>query len=196
MADRMTSPAAERNRGPILDALRPHLPATGLVLEVASGTGEHAAHLAAALPGLMFQPSDPRPEARASIDDWCALFPNVRPAMALDAVAEWPVDAADAVLCANMIHIAPWSAAEGLVANAARVLAPGGVLILYGPFLQAGVATAPGNVAFDADLRLRDAAWGIRALDDVAQLAVNRGFGPPAVTPMNANNLLVVFRRR
>ncbi len=192
---RRSSPSAARNRGPILDALRGRLPASGLVLEVASGTGEHCAHLAAALPGLAFQPTDPDPDALASIDAWCGGLPNVRRALALDATAaEWPA-AADAVLCINMIHIAPWAAAAGLVAGAGRVLPAGGALALYGPFMRGGRHTGPGNAAFDADLRARNPAWGVRGLEDVAALAAGAGFGPPEVVGMPADNLVVAFRR-
>lgn len=194
MDARRSSHSVERNREPILAALRPLLPPTGLVLEIASGSGEHAAHLAAALPDLEFQPSDPDPEAQASIDAWCGGLPNVRSALGLDAAAPgWPAVRADAVLCVNMIHIAPWAAARGLVAGAGRTLRPGGLLVLYGPFLRDGVPTAPGNAAFDADLRTRDAAWGLRRLEDVEALAAAAGFGSPAVTAMPANNLLVAF---
>ena len=197
MDARQHSPSAARNRGPILDALRPRLPAAGLVLEVASGTGEHAAHLAAALPGLAFQPTDPQPEALASIGAWCAGLTNVRPALALDAAAaRWPVAAADAVLCVNMVHIAPWAAVEGLVAGAARVLPPGGLLALYGPYMRGGRHTGPGNAAFDADLRARNPAWGVRALEDVAALAAAAGFGAPEAVQMPADNLLLAFRHR
>ena len=195
MDPRLSAPSVARNREPSLAALRPLLPAIGLLLEIASGSGEHAAHLAAALPRLTVQPSDPTPDARASIDAWCGTLTNVRPAIDLDAAApSWPIMHADAILCVNMIHIAPWAATQGLLAGAARVLMPGGVLVLYGPFLQRGVPTAPGNLAFDADLRARDPAWGVRALEDVERLAA--GFAPPEVTPMPANNLLVAFRKR
>ncbi len=193
---RRFSPSAARNRDPILQALGPRLPATGLVLEVASGTGEHCAHLAAALPGLRFQPTDPDPDALASMDAWCGGLSNVRPALALDAAAaDWPVVEADAVLCINMIHIAPWAATVGLVAGAARVLVPGGMLALYGPYMRDGRHTGPGNVAFDADLRARNPAWGVRALEDVAALAAAVGFGVPEVVKMPADNLVLVFRR-
>ncbi len=194
MDARRSSHSAARNREPVLTALRPLLPPAGLVLEIASGSGEHAAHFAAALPGLLFQPSDPHPEASASINAWCGALPNVRPALALDATApDWPVERADVVLCVNMIHIAPWAAAQGLVAGAGRVLRPGGLLVLYGPFLQDGVPTAPSNTTFDAGLRARDPAWGLRRLESVATLASAAGFGPPAVTAMPANNLLAAF---
>jgi hypothetical protein len=195
---RREAPAAARNRQPILEVLRPHLPATGLVLEIASGTGEHTMHFAAALPSLTFQPSDPGDEARASIDDWTRTLSlgNVRPALALDAsVAAWPITHADAVLCSNMIHISPWAATKGLIAGAARLLPPGGLLYLYGPYLRAGVPTAPSNVDFDVDLRRRNPAWGIRSLEEVAALAQAKGFGMPTIVEMPANNLSVLFRR-
>ncbi len=195
MDARLSSPSVERNRDPILAALRPLLPPAGMVLEVASGSGEHIAHFAAAMPGLEFQPSDPSPEARASIDAWCGGLPNVRPALDLDAARpDWPPFRADAVLCVNMIHIAPWAAAPGLVEGAARVLPAGGLLALYGPFLRNGTHTAPSNAAFDADLRARNPAWGVRGLEEVAALATAAGFGPPDITAMPANNLLVAFR--
>lgn len=196
---RQQAPAAARNRDPILAVLRGVLPETGTVLEIASGTGEHSLHFAAALPGLVFQPSDPNPEARSSIAAWAAEsgLANLRPPLALDAAAPpWPVTAADAVLCINMIHISPWAATEGLVRGAASILPPGGPLYLYGPYRRAGVATAPSNEAFDRDLRGRDPAWGLRDLEAVAALAVAAGFSGPAVTEMPANNLSVVFRRR
>lgn len=193
------APAAARNRGPILDVLRPRLPASGLVLEVASGSGEHVVHFAAALPGLVFQPSDPDEQALASIDAWTAEsgLPNIRPALALDAAAPaWPVAQAAAVLCSNMIHIAPWSAAVGLLAGSARVLAGDGLLHLYGPYRRSGRHTAPSNEAFDRDLRRRNPDWGVRDLEAVSDLAAAHGFAPPEVVDMPANNLSVVFRRR
>lgn len=195
---RRSAPAAIRNRDPILAVLRQHLPARGLVLEVASGSGEHATHFATALPGLVFQPSDPDPGARASIDAWAAeaQLPNQRPALVLDATAQpWPVLAADAVVCINMIHIAPWAAAQGLLRGAAAILPPGAPLVLYGPFRQGGAHTAPSNAAFDADLRARNPGWGIRDLEEVAALAAAHGFGAPVVAQMPANNLTIVFRR-
>ena len=195
---RRHAPAAARNRDAILAALRGVLPAGGTVLEVASGSGEHAVHLAAALPHLVFRPSDPDPGARRSIDAWVAATgaANVRAALALDAASPpWPVGAAGAVLCINMIHIAPWGATTGLMRGAAAVLAPGAPLVLYGPFRRGGAHTGPGNAAFDAELRARDPAWGVRDLEAVADAAREHGFGPPGVTGMPANNLLVVFRR-
>jgi hypothetical protein len=191
---RMTSPAALRNRDAILAVLRDHLPPTGLLLEIASGTGEHAAHFAANLPAWRIQPTDPGADRRASIDAWCGHLPNVAPAIALDTTADpWPVAEADAVLCCNMIHIAPWAATLGLLRGAAAILKPGAPLILYGPYLQDGVATAPSNLAFDADLRARDRSWGLRRLEDVTAAAA--GFTLSAVIPLPANNLCVVFRR-
>jgi SAM-dependent methyltransferase len=200
---RRVSPSVERNRDPILAVLRGWLGASGLVLEVASGTGEHVVHFARHLPDHVFQPSDPDPGARASIDAWVAeaAVPNVRPAIALDATAEhWPVDAthspADAVLCINMTHISPWAATVGLVRGAARVLAPGGRLLLYGPYVRSGVETAASNLAFDASLRARDPAWGIRDLEAVASLARDAGFAAPDIVEMPANNLALSFRYR
>jgi SAM-dependent methyltransferase len=195
---RLHAPATLRNRDAILDALRGVLPAAGLVLEVASGSGEHVVHLARNLPGLAFQPSDPSPEALLSIAAWveAARVPNVRPPLALDAsAAPWPVASADAVVCINMVHIAPWSAAEGLVRGAAEVLPDGAPLYLYGAFRRGGVHTAASNEAFDRGLRDRDPRWGVRDLEAVAGLARAAGFAGPAVTGMPANNLGVVFRR-
>ncbi|MDP2376105.1 DUF938 domain-containing protein [Reyranella sp.] len=192
------APATARNRQPILDVLRPRLPAQGLVLEIASGSGEHIVHFAEALPGLVFQPSDPSDDARASIDDWVLTqgLGNVRAALALDAAGDgWPIQRADAVVCCNMIHIAPWEAAVGLIAGAAHVLPPGGTLYLYGPYRRDGRHTAPSNEAFDRDLRRRDPTWGVRDLEAVASLAEDRGFGPPEVIDMPANNLSLIFKR-
>ena len=195
---RLYAPAAARNREPILAVLRRVLPATGLVLEVASGSGEHAAFFAAALPGANWQPSDADPRARASIaafrDAGAPL--NLLPPVALDASAdEWPVAGAAAVVCINMIHIAPWSACEGLMAGAARILPLGGVLYLYGPYKEEGRHTAPSNAAFDADLRARDPRWGVRDLGEVIALARRHGLAHRETIPMPANNRSVVFRR-
>jgi hypothetical protein len=165
---------------------------------VASGSGEHAVHFAQAFPDLLFQPSDPDPDARASIDAWRMelALPNVRRAMALDARAEaWPIETADAVLCINMVHIAPWAAAKGLVLGAGRVLQPDGVLYLYGPFKRGGRHTAPSNEAFDESLRLQNPRWGVRDLEAVADLAATQGFAGPVIEPMPANNLSLVFRK-
>lgn len=191
---RIEAPSAQRNRGPILEVLRTLLPARGAVLEVASGSGEHVVHFARSLPGLVFQPSDPDPQRRASIDAWAAGIDNVRPAADLDATQAWPAMDLMAVLCINMIHIAPWSATEGLMRNAGRALRRGGVLMLYGPFRRNG-ELCDSNAEFDADLRARNPHWGIRDLEEVAVLAERAGFLPPKVTAMPANNLCVAFRR-
>ena len=195
---RQHAPAAARNRDPILAVLREVLPRAGTVLEIASGSGEHILHFAQALPDLTFQPSDPNPEARQSIAAWAAEsgLANLRPPLALDAAAPpWPIAAADAVLCINMVHISPWAATEGLMRAAAAILPPGAPLYLYGPYRRAGVPTAPSNEDFDRSLRSRDPAWGLRDLETVAALAAAAGFSGPAVTEMPANNLSVVFRR-
>ena len=193
------APATARNRDPILNVLKPHLPARGLVLEVASGSGEHIVHFAqASAPGLTFQPSDPDASARASIDAWVASLDlaNVRPALALDAASTaWPIDRADVVACINMIHISPWAATVGLVTGAARILPASSTLYLYGPYKRGG-RTAPSNEAFDADLRHRNPAWGVRDLEAVAELADTHGFGPPDVVEMPANNLSLIFKKR
>jgi SAM-dependent methyltransferase len=194
---RLDAPATHRNREAILAELRRLLPARGLVLEVASGTGQHCAFFAEALPALTFQPSEPRAEGRASVAAWCDGLPNVLPPLDLDAERPpWPLAGADAALCVNMIHIAPRRAAEGLFAGAAAVLAEGAPLILYGHFKRHGAHTSPSNESFDEGLRAENGDWGVRDLDgEVAPLAARCGFGAPEVTAMPANNLLVAFRR-
>jgi hypothetical protein len=189
--------ATQRNREPILTVLREELPASGLVLEVASGTGEHALAFAAALPGLVWQPSDPSPEACASIAAWREGGPaNLLTPLALDAASPyWPVDRADAVLCINMVHISPWAATEGLMRGAGKVLPAKAPLIVYGPFRRAGRPLEPSNAAFDADLRARDPAWGLRAVEDVADCAAANGLKLARVAEMPANNLTLVLRR-
>jgi hypothetical protein len=195
-AARKHAPATLRNRDAILDVLRETLPASGLVLEVASGSGEHAAHLAPALPGLVWQPSDPDAAALESIRSWTAGIANIRSPLALDAAApDWPIDAADALVCINMIHIAPWPACEGLMAGARRLLPLGAPLILYGPFRRAGVPTAPSNEAFDASLKARDPAWGLRDLEAVTMLAADCGLRFDRLVEMPANNVSVIYRR-
>jgi SAM-dependent methyltransferase len=192
------APAVARNREPILAVLRRVLPSSGLVLEIASGSGEHAMFFAAALPGVTWQPSDPDPRARASIAAFrnAGAPPNLLPPVALDAsAAEWPVAGAAAVVCINMIHIAPWSACEGLMAGAARILTAGGVLYLYGPYKEDRRHTAPSNEAFDADLRARDPRWGVRDLVEVIALARRHRFTHQETVAMPANNRSVVFRR-
>ena len=196
--ERRFAPATQRNRGPILDLLRGVLPARGLVLEIASGTGEHVVHFARELPDLTFQPSDPEPSARASIAAWVAeeKLSNISAPLELDAArTPWPVTAADAIICVNMIHISPWESTLGLMRGAAAILPAGAPLFLYGPYIRAGVATAPSNLDFDADLKRRNPAWGLRDLADVAEVAHAAGFSAPVVTEMPANNLGVVFRR-
>jgi hypothetical protein len=197
LAARRHAPATLRNRDAILAVLREALPPRGLVLEVASGSGEHACHFAAALPGLDVQPSDPDPLALASIDGWAATagLANLRPALLLDATAAaWPVARAAAVLCCNMIHIAPWAATLGLLRGAAAILPAGAPLLLYGPFKRDGQPTAPSNLAFDAELRAQDSAWGLRNLAAVRAAAAD--FHYPVVVEMPANNLSVIFRRK
>jgi hypothetical protein len=196
MDARRSAAATQRNREPILAVLRRVLPPAGVVLEIASGTGEHAASFALALPALRWQPSDPDAEARASIAAWCAGLANVAPPLALDASADaWPIERADAIVCINMVHIAPWAACEGLLRGAARVLPGGGPLYLYGPYHVGGVPTAPSNAAFDADLRWRNPAWGVRDLEAVVAAAAAGGLRFVERVAMPANNLSVVFRR-
>ncbi|MDP3853877.1 DUF938 domain-containing protein [Phenylobacterium sp.] len=193
------SPSTARNRDPILAVLKPRLPAAGLVVEIASGAGEHAVHNAAATPHLLWRPTDSDDEALASIAAWRdhAGLPNLLPPLRLDASDPdaWPIERADAVVNINMIHISPWSAAQGLMAGAGRLLPAGGVLFLYGPFIERDVPTAPSNLSFDESLRRRNPAWGIRCLDDVAALAAEHGLGLVERIGMPANNLAVVFRK-
>ena len=193
------APATERNREPIAAVLREVLPAVGTVLEVASGTGEHAAWFAALFPKLLWQPSDPDPDALASIRAWReeAGLANLLEPIRLDAAAEaWPIARADAILCINMVHISPWSATVGLMRGAGRLLAPGAPLILYGPYRRPGVPTAPSNEAFDESLKARNPEWGLRALEDVAAQAEANGLTLERVAEMPANNVTVIFRRR
>jgi hypothetical protein len=193
---RQSAPSALRNRDPILAQLRGLLPERGRVLEIASGTGEHVAHFAAHLPGLVFQPTNRDAAGRASIDAWASGLGNVRPAVPLDTTGDWPGEVFDAVLCINMIHIAPWEATLGLLRGAASVLLlGGGVLLLYGPFRQGGRHTAPSNAAFDADLRTRDPSWGVRDLEALAAEAARHGFGLLNTIAMPTNNLLVSLRK-
>jgi SAM-dependent methyltransferase len=194
---RQSSPSVARNREPILEILRRVLPPTGLVLEIASGTGEHAVHFARGLPGVSWQPTDPSEAALASIAAWRedAALPNLRPPLALDVTAPWPVDTAAAVVCINMLHISPWEAAVALFAGAARVLSPGAPLVTYGPYRFAGRFTAPSNHAFDADLRARDPRWGVRDVDDLDALARDHGLVREETVALPANNHALVWRR-
>jgi SAM-dependent methyltransferase len=198
MASLKDHPSGERNKQPILEVLQRVLPPVGTVLEIASGTGQHVVHFARALPALTWQPSEADAECREAIHARLRAAPlaNIREPLALDVHDDaWPLMAADAIVCINMIHIAPWTATEGLVKHAGRLLAAGKPLILYGPYKRGGRHTAPSNEAFDTGLRARDPAWGVRDLDDVTTLAARHGFGPPDVIAMPANNLTVVFRR-
>ena len=195
---RRFAPAVARNKAAITEVLARHLPASGLVLEIASGSGEHALHFAAHFPALSFQPTDPDAAALASIAAWQAeaQLANLLPPLMLDVMADaWPVPKADAVLCINMIHIAPWEATAALIRGAARVLSRDGNLFLYGPFKQGGQHTAPSNAEFDSSLRAQDARWGVRDLEAVAEIASAAGFAAPVVEAMPANNLSVIFRR-
>lgn len=200
MADaRMTSPSSARNTAPILEVLKAHLPAEGRVLEVACGSGEHALAFARALPGLEWTPSDPDPTALASAAAWRDEGPdNLADPIRLDATDDttWPGPTFQALYCANMIHISPWVATEGLMRLAGRVLTcPGGLLALYGPYLEADVPTAPSNLAFDESLRGRDPAWGLRAREDVVDVAREHGLAFTLKVEMPANNLMLLFRR-
>lgn len=194
----LESPAAERNKEPILDAIRARLPHAGVVLEIASGTGQHIVHFARAVPALTWQPTDADDDLRAAATERirAAGLSNVRAPLRLDALAaDWPPAEADAIVCINMIHIAPWTAAEGLMRGAGRVLPPGGLLYLYGPYRRGGQHTAPSNAAFDAGLRAQNPAWGVRDLEAVAALAAAQGLGEPLILEMPANNLSLVFRK-
>lgn len=198
---RRFSPPAARNRGPILDVLRQVLPAEARVLEIASGSGEHAVHFAKAMPRWRWRPSDPDADARASITDWIAAerLSNVLAPINIDVRAPlWGVEddaPFDAIIACNMIHIAPWESALGLIAGAGRLLRESGVLVLYGPFMRDGVHTAPSNGAFDHSLKARDASWGVRDVVDVSAAAAEQGFASRQEFAMPANNLTLVFAR-
>lgn len=196
----LNSPAAERNSDAILQVLRTHLPAHGRVLEIASGSGQHAAAFAHAMPGIGWTPSDPSAEARDSIVAWsdAANLSSLNPPLAIDAAdaATWPDATFDAVVCINMTHISPWAATEGLMVGAAHVLAnPGGLLALYGPYREADVPLALSNADFDASLKSRDPAWGLRDRDDVVALAKTHGLHLTRRVTMPANNIMLLFRR-
>jgi Protein of unknown function (DUF938) len=197
-ADRLSSPSAARNRDPILDVFRRVLPAEGLVLEIASGTGEHAVHFAAAQRGIEWQPTDPDEASRRSIAAWRAEvgLSNLHAPLELDVTqADWPVERADAIVCINMLHISPWAATVGLMAGAGRLLPAGAPLVVYGPFRRAGLPTAPSNEAFDQSLKARNPAWGLRDVEAVAAEAAGQGLMLREIVPMPANNLTLVFRR-
>lgn len=198
------SPAADRNRQPILEQLQRLLPASGALLELASGTGQHAEHMAPALPGWTWQPTEHLAQALPAIAARTAHLPSVLPPLPLDVTATpWPgpprpdwTACFDAVYCANLLHIAPWPVCAGLMRGSARVLRPTGSLITYGPYLERGVDTSPGNLAFDQSLRERDPAWGLRWLHEVQAQAEAAGLVLAQRIGMPANNLLLVWRHR
>lgn len=195
---RRSAPAALRNREPIAEVLRDWLPPGGLVLEIASGTGEHAVYFAERFPNLDWQPSDVHPDALASIAAWRAeaRLPNLKPAIVIDAAEpDWPIERADAVLNINMVHISAWPAALGLLDGAAWLLPEGGPLILYGPWLTDAIPTAPSNLEFDADLRRRDPDWGLRRVEEFASAAGERGLALVETRPMPANNMMLLLRQ-
>ena len=191
---RRRAPATERNREAIAAVLAEELPPEGLVLEVASGTGEHCAAFAERFPALTWQPSDPDPESRESIVAWTEGMANVLPPLLIDAAArEWPLTSANVLLCINMVHISPWTATLGLLAGAARILPPGAPLILYGPYRREGVPTAPSNGAFELWLKERNPEFGLRHVEAVTGAA--EGFVLDRLVEMPANNLMLIYRR-
>lgn len=192
------APATQRNGDAIAEVLETELPVEGSVLEIASGTGEHAVHFAGRFPGIHWIPSDADEDALASItarrDE--ANLPNLALPLEIEAAQEvWPIKRADAIFCANMIHISHWVSARGLFHHAGKLLAQGNPLILYGPFVEPGLETAPSNLAFDESLRARNPAWGIRSLNEVDPLAEKAGFVRAERYEMPANNLTLVYRR-
>ncbi|HUL83637.1 MAG TPA: DUF938 domain-containing protein [Gammaproteobacteria bacterium] len=198
LTDDLDSPAAERNKQPIVDVIAPRLPAAGTVLEIASGTGQHIVHFARAMPALTWQPTEPDPDLLAAVTRrvGSAALANLRAPLRLDVLEpRWPVRSADAIVCINMIHIAPWAATEALMSGAARILARGGALFLYGPYRREGRHTSPSNEDFDRSLRARDPAWGVRDLEDVTRCASRCGFEVADLVSMPANNFTVVFAR-
>lgn len=193
------APATARNSEPIAGVLAHELRERGLVLEVASGSGEHAVFMARRFPQIDWQPSDPDGEALGSIGEWVreAGLANLKQPVELDTrQAEWPLDDADAVVCINMVHISPWEATEALFAGSALLLSAGEPLILYGPFFERHVDPAPSNIAFDQSLRSRNMLWGLRDVSQLDELARQYGFEKTARYEMPANNLTLVFRRR
>jgi hypothetical protein len=195
---RRSAPAALRNREPIAEVLQDWLPPSGLVLEIASGTGEHAVYFAERFPNLDWQPSDLDTDALASIRAWrdTAGLSNLREPLLIDASSvEWPIDRADALLSINMVHISPWASALGLIDGSARLLSSGAPLIVYGPWLKDDLPTAPSNLAFDADLKRRDPQWGLRRVEDFAA-AAETSFDLVETRAMPANNLMLLLRRR
>ena len=198
MDARETAPSPERNKQPILEVLARVLPPRGLVLEIGSGTGQHVAHFARALPALTFQPSEMDVGRHASIEAWTAAdrLPNVKPPLAIDVTKRpWPVSAADAVVCINVIHISPWEATLALMAGAGMILPAGGVLVTYGPYMRGGAHTSQSNEAFDESLRVRNPLWGVRDMDMVAKVAGHEGLALEEAIPMPANNFTLVWRK-
>jgi SAM-dependent methyltransferase len=196
---RRHAPATERNREPIAQVLAGVLPASGMVLEIASGTGEHALHFARRFPALTWQPSDPSPDALRSIAAWSEAEPlaNLAAPLELDAASSpWPVGKADAIVCINMIHISPWEATTGLMRGAATVLAPGAPLVLYGPYRRGDLPLEPSNAAFDESLKARDLRWGLRDVDAVVAEADAQDLGFDRLIEMPANNLMLLFTKR
>lgn len=194
------APATERNRAPIAEVLARELPASGTVLEIAAGTGEHAVFFAGQFPALQWQPTDPSPEALASIAAYRAdyLGDNLAAPLLLDAAAPeaWPVAQAAAIVCINMVHISPWEATLGLCRGAAQVLrTSGGPLILYGPYIEQGVETAPSNLDFDASLKARNPLWGLRKAEALDALAATHGMRRTARHALPANNIMLVYRK-
>lgn len=194
------APATERNRGPIAEVLARELPASGSVLEIAAGTGEHAVFFAGQFPALQWQPTDPSPEALASIVAYRADYPgdNLAAPLLLDATAPdaWPVAQAAAIVCINMVHISPWEATLGLFRGAAQVLSiNSGPLILYGPYIEQGMETAPSNLDFDASLKARNPLWGVREAEALDALAVTHGMRRTARHALPANNIMLVYRK-
>jgi hypothetical protein len=198
-SDRLFSPSAERNRGPISEVLSQVLPEHGVVLEVGSGTGQHLVQFARALPNLTWQPSERDADCLKSIKAWLAVeaLSNVRPPLHLDVtVLPWPIASAAALVCINMIHIAPWAATEALFQGSKSLLCSGGLLCLYGPFKRHGQHTSPSNKSFDQLLRRQDPKWGVRDLDDVSRLANEAGLDLQQTREMPSNNLTLVFAKR
>jgi hypothetical protein len=196
---RLSSPSALRNRDPIFELLRDVLPQSGTVLEIASGSGEHITHFAGLLPALQWQPSDPSPEARTSILEWTKqeALSNVLPPLNVDASSEtWPIQQADAMIAINMVHISPWAATQGLFRGAAKLLPSAGLLVVYGPYRRRGRPLVASNEDFDAYLRARNPAWGVRLLEDVMSTAEHFGLAMTSLREMPANNLAVIFKRQ
>ncbi|MFN3202594.1 MAG: DUF938 domain-containing protein [Bradymonadia bacterium] len=194
--ERRFSPAADRNKEVIFDVLSGLLPSEGLLLEVASGSGQHAAHMAPLLPRWRWQPTDIGPQALESISAWTQDIENVLEPQLLDVTEQpWPVETADALFCANMIHIAPWAATEGIFTGAGNALSAEAVVCLYGPFRFSGQFTAESNARFDVSLKSRDPRWGVRDIDDVCALAESNGWRLSETHAMPANNHVMVFRR-